>query len=394
MPIDKQGGSQLRQILVLTLSAGTISLGIGALLAFAVGRRPGRSILRPWPLAWSALALAMGMLLAAGSTSGSRRLFFYAALASYAAFGLCFLAGLAGSLRIEIKPSWWAGLAMGALLAVAASIVVGGETGLYFAPSLIVTATALTGLAMFGRTRRLRGAGDIAVLSALTLLALSGLRYVLTMAILSTRGEEPVLAFWVYNGVFDIMLLVALAVGTMLVVTDHMQAKLQERNLELAAAKDTLEVIAKIDPLTGVSNRYAFYLCVQELGDLDAYDGCLLMIDIDNLKVINDTQGHVAGDRAICAVAERLRALVRAEDRIFRWGGDEFVVLLLDANPESALERISRFGTVKVASSGAEVSQVDVSISWGVAPFGSGKSIEDVLKSADLQLYSSRRALE
>lgn len=379
---------------MLTLSAGTISLGIGALLAFVVGRRPGRSIVRPWPLAWSTLALAMGMLLGAGITGGFRWLFFYAALVCYAGFGFCFLLGLAGSLRIQVTPSWWAGLTAGTLLAIAATVFVGGENVLYFAPSLIVTATALTGLAMFGRRRRFRGAGDIAVVSALSLLALSGLRYVLAMGVLSARAEEPVLAFWIYNGVFDIMLLVMLAVGTMLVVTDHMHAKLEERNLELATAKDRLEVVAKIDPLTGVSNRYAFYLCIQELGDLHMYDGCLLMIDINNLKVINDTQGHVSGDRAICAVAERLRTLIRAQDRIFRWGGDEFVVLLFNASPQSAVERISRFGTLKVASNGADVSQVDVSISWGVAPFGSGKNIEDVLKSADAQLYSSRRELE
>lgn len=258
---------------------------------------------------------------------------------------------------------------------------------------MILTFTAFTGLILFYRSRRRsHDAGDIVVVAALGLLLLSGARYVVATFALGYNGEEPAASFWIYNGAFDLIIVLTLAIGTMLMVTDRMRAKLQERNADLATAKDALEIVANDDPLTGVSNRYPFHRCIQELGALAAYNGCLLMIDINNLKVINDTRGHVAGDRAICAVAERLRTLIRSDDRIFRWGGDEFVVLLFNTSPESAIERISRFGSRNVAN-GSGANDVEVSISWGVAPFGAGKNIEDVLKTADIQLYSSRRAL-
>jgi len=297
----------------------------------------------------------MAMLFGATQSETGRFAFFFLAIVCYVGFTYWFLTGLSRALHLPLTRMWLIGPGAGAMLALIAAFTTGGTAFLYFPQSLIVTSMALTGLLMFRRMRsRLRDAGDIAVTGALSMLALSGIRYILVVAMLSARGQEPSSAFWIYNGVLDLMLSVTLAVGTMLIVTDKMRAKLQECNLELAAAKDTLEVVAKVDPLTGVWNRYAFYLCIQELSDLAAYNGCLLIVDINNLKVINDTQGHVAGDRAINAVAERLRTLIRSEDRIFRWGGDEFVVLLFNASPESAVERISRFGSVNVAANGSD----------------------------------------
>ncbi|MFN2527116.1 MAG: diguanylate cyclase [Candidatus Baltobacteraceae bacterium] len=393
MPIDKEGGRKLHQIELLALGAGTLCLGISALLAFAVGRRKGRSIFRPWPLAWSALAVAIGMLYGARAVPAAQMGFVATAIIGYGAFSYWFLTGLGSALQYRPARLWWLAPPAYTLLALVAAAKMGGEGSLYFAPSLILTCTAFMGLVMFYRARRrFHDAGDMAVITALGLLLLSGVRYVVVTLVLAYNGEEPTADFWIYNGAFDLIIALTLAIGTMLMVTDRMRAKLQERNTELASAKDALEIVANVDPLTGVSNRYSFHRCIQELGDLESYNGCLLMIDINNLKVINDTRGHSAGDHAICAVAERLGALIRSDDRIFRWGGDEFVVLLFNASPESAIERISRFGTLKVAN-GSGASDVEVSISWGVSPFGAGKNIEDVLKTADVQLYSSRRAL-
>ncbi|GAC1392789.1 MAG: hypothetical protein NVSMB31_11330 [Vulcanimicrobiaceae bacterium] len=380
------------QLALAALLAGAAAMGIGAALASAVGPSK-RGFLAPLPLAWAALGTGFITLALAMAGEGNRSLLLFCTLALYGIFGYTFLAGLSRCLRVPFDRTLLAIPAVAGLAAIFVDWTANGPNRLYFPASILVTGTAIAGLIMLLRSKpRFNEPGNMCVASALALLMISGLRYIAVVTILGVTNAEPTLLFWIYNSIADIVLLVTLAVGAMLMITDRQQASLQATNAELAAAKSNLEIIANIDPLTGVSNRYAFYRCLQDLEGLDVLKGCLIMIDINNLKKINDEYGHVTGDTAICAVAERLRALIRNDDRIFRWGGDEFVALLFAVNPEGAAERISRFGSVTVSPNG-DGKRLEISISWGVAPFGEGRIFEDVIKSADAQLYSARRAL-
>ena len=102
-----------------------------------------------------------------------------------------------------------------------------------------------------------------------------------------------------------------------------------ERHVDLSRARflaDSMRHEASTDPLTGLGNRRAFDLDVARL--VDGYGtGGMLMIDVDGLKEINDNLGHVMGDLAIRAVADRIRETVRAGDAAYRIGGDEFAVI-------------------------------------------------------------------
>ena len=105
-----------------------------------------------------------------------------------------------------------------------------------------------------------------------------------------------------------------------------------------------LRKLANFDPLTGLASRYHFLERLGEkLNDLEksSRTGALLFIDLDQFKYVNDTRGHEAGDAILAQIAQRLRQVIRGEDLIGRFGGDEFLVFVSDVTADAA-EQIAR----------------------------------------------------
>ncbi len=112
-----------------------------------------------------------------------------------------------------------------------------------------------------------------------------------------------------------------------------------------------LKKMVNIDPLTGIFNRRFLHFYLQKELQRNKRDKTvmsLLFIDIDNFKKLNDTHGHVAGDEIIKEIAESASASIRSADALFRYGGDEFIVLLPKTDNQAA-ETIKQriFGTIK-----------------------------------------------
>ena len=126
---------------------------------------------------------------------------------------------------------------------------------------------------------------------------------------------------------------------------EHLQLladKLYQKNLELEKANDRLRNFSLTDGLTGLNNRRGFMILATGLlkfARRAGYPTCLLYIDLDSLKYINDTFGHAAGDTAITHFSRILTDTFRDFDVIGRMGGDEFVILIIDAS-ESDLASI------------------------------------------------------
>ena len=166
---------------------------------------------------------------------------------------------------------------------------------------------------------------------------------------------------------------------------------------EQRRARDAAIRLSTIDPLTGLFNRTFFFAAVEREIARSARSGrgfCLLMMDLDELKQINDRLGHFFGDRVLRGVGEVIRASGRKIDTAARYGGDEFVVLLPETDPTGAyvLAEKIRLG---VADLNVEVSGtvIQPSVSIGVVSFPEdGATSDELMITADSSMYTSKRA--
>jgi diguanylate cyclase (GGDEF)-like protein len=172
-------------------------------------------------------------------------------------------------------------------------------------------------------------------------------------------------------------------------------ARIRAEERELERANRRLTDLSIRDPLTGVFNRR--YLIDELSRALDVANDpkssvAVAMLDLDGFKPVNDTHGHLLGDRLLCDIAEGLRASVRADDFVCRFGGDEFVVLLLGADEQVAEDRAREIATT-VRNTGKRFHPASgVTASVGVAIGRPGDDPADVLRRADARAYSAKRA--
>ena len=114
--------------------------------------------------------------------------------------------------------------------------------------------------------------------------------------------------------------------------------------------------------------------------------GTVAMVDIDGLKQLNDSHGHAAGDDALIRVAKAVQNVARAEDKLFRWGGDEFVLIAFDLKPTELWSRLGSVNT-DLLSTG----NVMVQVSFGMTEFIDVNDLLNALQRADLAMYERRR---
>lgn len=170
---------------------------------------------------------------------------------------------------------------------------------------------------------------------------------------------------------------------------DRLQRMLQQRD----AFEFQLKNIANTDPLTGVSNRLALseYLKIVESYPQKFTQTCLMIIDIDRFKQVNDQYGHIVGDRVIVSIAEQLKQNIRSSDLIVRYGGDEFLILLeqvqfIDARLLAEKIRMA-ISLEEICLSGSD-EKLHVSVSIGFA-IGAVSWI-DLLEKADRSLLRAK----
>jgi diguanylate cyclase (GGDEF)-like protein/PAS domain S-box-containing protein len=144
------------------------------------------------------------------------------------------------------------------------------------------------------------------------------------------------------------------------------------------------------DSLTGLFNRGAFDDALARLDEHGPHPVGVLMVDLDDLKRVNDEQGHAAGDAMLRRVAEVLRTTFRSDDVLARIGGDEFAVLTSGRDVD-AVEVLGARLTEAVAQHNRAQDSTPLRLSIGVAIAESGMSIAAALHDADARMYSMKR---
>jgi diguanylate cyclase (GGDEF)-like protein len=163
---------------------------------------------------------------------------------------------------------------------------------------------------------------------------------------------------------------------------------------ERRKAEARINHLARFDPLTELPNRLSFRDEIERLLAISNSAprlSALLFIDLDQFKQINDTLGHPCGDRLLCIVADRLRGMLRPEDFVARFGGDEFVVFQQNIQSAEEAAALSR-RIVERLTERYEIDRhlVEIGASIGIAMTSPGITADNILKHADMALYRAK----
>jgi diguanylate cyclase (GGDEF)-like protein len=199
--------------------------------------------------------------------------------------------------------------------------------------------------------------------------------------------------FWSMTGVL-VMLVIVFVVfrhRELLAVNATLQKQIDKATHQLSARNEYLQDLTMTDALTGINNRRAFENSLQSLmAYANRYnDGfSMLIFDIDDFKLLNDRFGHDMGDRVLKDLVSRILEIVRDEDELCRWGGEEFTILMPKTGHEGAMKMAERCRSIVADTLFDEVGPVTISL--GVTGFCNNDTERKLFKRADDALYKAK----
>jgi diguanylate cyclase (GGDEF)-like protein len=358
-----------------------------------------RPFLRYWAWGWACLTTALLALVVEFVRDRAAELFFPVYCLAEYGFGYLLAAGcrnLARSTPADRRLAWL--LIPAAVLASVLTLWTGGKIeGMLIVHMSVMTAFVVLAFweLMPMRHGPRSGPGLYVMLVALAGLAVEIAQYVPLCAYAYWTGAMGAFPHLKYASLIDLLLETLLAFGMVMVVMETVRRELEAVNRELRLATAHLQSLAQRDPLTEALNRNAFNALVEERKRVapESFTGCVAVIDMDGLKPINDTLGHAAGDAAIQLVARTVRSLVRPNDMVFRWGGDEFLILWLGIKEADARSRLDRLnaGLAQAVAQSAVKLPADLSASWGVSGFESLGELDGAIERADRRMYDAKK---
>jgi diguanylate cyclase (GGDEF)-like protein len=356
---------------------------------------PGR-FLRYWSFGWVCLAAGLFSLFASSRYTEYRLIALIGYCLSEYLFGFLLWAGCWNYATGErLRAGHLLALGPPVVFGVTAPILLRDALHLFPFHSLVVGAMFLTAL-LATRKAPIRPhtptVGLWQMRASLSVLVLLHWHYaaVAGYAVFFQSGALP--PYLEYATLYDVLLETGLAFGMVMLAADRMREELEFRNRQLAAASQELAQAARTDAQTGLLNRRAFDELLHGSGA--PTDGSLAVIDLNDLKPINDRFGHQAGDAALQHLARALRTNFRVTDPMFRVGGDEFVVVMVGCTEADLAARMARIDEALLGQRlpGSD-GTIDLGVAWGVAGFGKAGPVA-AYESADKAMYARKRAIK
>jgi diguanylate cyclase (GGDEF)-like protein len=380
------------------LAIQCIGIVLVTVLTFFMRYSIRNASLKYWTIAWCCLSLSLCSLFIALHISEQKNFFYSLYFLGQYAFGLMFVAGCRHySTGRRLRKSDGYLLLAAVTIAAVLPLVSDDFNDLFIIQATIIA--LLFAAAVFALRPAVAGnevsQGLRVTRIALMLLTIDFLLYV---PIFSAR--KGLWGVWVpagylkYTSIVDLILEILLGFGVVMVLMEGVRREVEAANRKLVEAHDKLKLLAQMDPLTEALNRHAFHSLLDRGESSSTPDifGCVAVIDIDNLKTINDSLGHGEGDKAIRATARAVRSIVRADDMLFRWGGDEFLVLMFKLEQSEAFRRMQSLNEILERSDSQwTVALGKLSVSFGVAGFESLGQLSAAIEQADKSMYERRQ---
>ncbi len=256
--------------------------------------------------------------------------------------------------------------------------------------SMVLIQSPFAMFAFFYSARLLDKSSDevrntLALRFTLSIVWITGLLWISYALLFPYTSEPPITiisGIWTgytnYNSYYDLVVQMLMAFGQVMLITQH-------NHLDLVKAHNALKHQSLTDHLTGSFNRQALHEHNRKT-DIDK-GASIVVCDLDNLKQINDDYGHAEGDRLLQHFVSEVGKKLRSTDSIYRWGGDEFVIILSESTREESDTKMQNLQKDISPIVLSDDTSSCVSFSYGISYSRRSDNIEDAISAADRRMY-------
>lgn len=375
------------------LGVQTVGAAVLSAIFLYLSRGRGNRVLQAAGIAWFFLFLSVLslLLLPRLHVSWDRQLFQY--------FKILYLVTMCvAAIRLDRDISLAKPLSVAAVAAIPFSLILAqtvSRDSRFYSIHIGILAVGWLVLAVFIYQSPRAGLGR--QFAGLLAVVTAGAQFVYVVLLNMSAGQRTsATAALAYTNFLDVLLEMLFGIGLIIWAMEDTERRLAALHARTVDDTRRSQRRAWLDPLTETHNRF-FLDEIRPQLEASETGGSIVLIDVDGLKRINDTEGHEEGDKAIWTVATAIKKLVRGNDHVIRWGGDEFLVILPGMDDELARRRFymlpSKIDEVKqLVKPTAKPYTKFLAASVGVHPYSKRAPLDIAISQADRVMYERKRA--